>query len=256
MRLPYKMSLLYKNNSNKTRVPNLSTNEALAALITKVADYFTVDRNTLRDNFAWDEKHPTKRKIENPQPRFKNLLAIAYAGALDFDDYYARATQAPKGIEGDWVSVVRSNDQKSLLLAKIDIQKEEDGTYWVEMIGGNQIIGRGCEKNKCLQILFEQENKTLLLSFFVGRMTSPKLLQGTFSGISSAGVPVAGVEWLVRPQLLPKNLQVPDVMSTGEGSEKWQGLPSEIQRSFGDFACCYVKTDISNISHFNWRDFE
>ncbi|MCU0392191.1 MAG: hypothetical protein MUE81_13820 [Thermoflexibacter sp.] len=214
-------------------------------------DAYLPDPDTIETNFT--------KSQTTPREKFKNFIAIVYGKADSFEDYYTKTNRPPKGIEGVWVSIVRSHNGEELYFSEIEIipQAEKEHTYHVEMIGKNTFKGTAFHTGGCLQLLFNNGKKVLLLSFFVSLTESPMLLQGTFSGISSKGVPIAGLELLVRPALLPE-VSVPQAIRLkGEAGEKaWENLPPALKKVFYDFSKCYMVIDNHKINHFDWRDLE
>lgn len=246
--LQKKVHALYKNGTKK--YPEITTTEQFRRLKEEhISDYMLADSHTLKSNFIGDTK--------NPHQRFMDLMAIAYGEAVSFEEYYERRNAPPIRFEGRWVSVVRSNDRQHLLLAPVLISKEADSTYKAVMKSKyNTFEGKVYELNGCLQLLFDNGEKMLLLSFRIGAVKAPKLLQGTFSGIASNGAPIAGIEWLVRPDELPTDLEIPAKLQITNGSTDWKGLPEKLQNVFKDFDNCYFKTNIDRISSCSWTDLD
>jgi hypothetical protein len=244
--LTLKANVLYRKTDNHL-LKKVTTEKQLNA-IKKELDEFVVDGHTLKYNFT-KENH-------QPRRRFMDLMAIVYGKALDFNDFCKKCNDVPEGILGEWVSIVRSNDRQHLLLTPILIVREE-GEYKAEMRSTQTVFkGTVFESNGCLQLFFGNDKKKLLLSFRIGEIKFPKVLQGTFSGISSSGAPIAGIEWLVRPNELPHEIEVPLKLQIDNGTTNWRGLPEKLQEIFRDFDKCYLKTNIDKINTCNWADLD
>ncbi|TAH20565.1 MAG: hypothetical protein EAZ08_05725 [Cytophagales bacterium] len=245
--LHQKVNALYRNGTKK--YPEIHSDEQFRKLRDEhIEDYLLADNHTIKANFIG--------KTQNPHPRFMDLMAIAYGEAINFEEYYERKNAPPVRFEGRWVSVVRSNDRQHLLLAPILVSKEENTYRAVMRSKYNTFEGKVYELNGCLQLLFDNGEKMLLLSFRIGAVKVPKLLQGTFSGIASNGAPIAGVEWLVRPDELPADLDIPAKLQITNGTADWKGLPEKLQNVFKDFDNCYFKTNIDRISSCSWTDLD
>jgi len=246
--LHQKINALYRNGTKK--YPEIATDEQLRKLKEEhIGEYMLADNHTLKANFIG--------KTQNPHPRFMDLMAIAYGEVVSFEEYYQRKNAPPIRFEGRWISVVRSNDRQHLLLAPILISKQADSTYKAIMKSKyNTFEGKVYELNGCLQLLFDNCEKMLLLSFRIGAVKVPKLLQGTFSGIASNGAPIAGIEWLVRPDELPTDLEIPAKLQITNGTTDWKGLPEKLQNVFKEFEKSYFKTNIDMISSCSWTDLD
>lgn len=245
--LTLKVNMLYRDKVNTNLFKKITTQKQLNDIKNEL-DKFIVDGHTLSYNFT--------KAGHKPKRRFMDLIAIVYGKAVDFEDFCEKNSTTPEGILGEWVSIVRSNDRQHLLLTPIFISKE-DGEYRAEMRSTqNTFKGTVFEANGCLQLFFGNDKKQLLLSFRIGGIKAPKLLQGTFSGISSSGAPIAGVEWLLRPNELPHEIEVPIKLPINNGTTDWKGLPEKLQAVFRDFDKCYLKTNIDKINTCNWTDLD
>ncbi len=188
----------------------------------------------------------TEKKIIN---KTKNFLAICYGNAVDFEDYCQKVKNSAEGIEGRWISVVRSNDGLYLLFSNLVVEQTGEQTYKANL--DNKFEGEGRVIGSYFQCILQNECKILLLSFFLGANKQPKLLKGTFSTVATNGSPVAGIELLVRPALLPK-LVAPCKFDLKD-SKIWEKTEPCLQKVFEDFDKCYFKID-SNKVYFEWAD--
>jgi hypothetical protein len=253
--LKKKVNALQKDERKRWK-EEITTDKSFNKFIEDIDDLLT-ENKTLKANFTIPNKNTESESERSPHHRFMDLIAITYGEAESFIAYYQRKNIPPTGFEGKWVSVVRSNNRQDLLFAPITVTKNPDHSYHAVMQSKhNTFEGKVYELNGCLQMLFDNGAKMLLLSFRMGAVKFPKLLQGTFSGISSSGAPIAGVEWLIRPDELPPELEIPSALRLTNGTTDWKELPEPIQIIFRDFDTCYLKTNIDKISSCSWTDLE
>lgn len=98
---------------------------------------------------------------------------------------------------GNYYSYVRMNthDEDGLVLrSPVRIFKKKDGKIWLELKGASHTFS-GEVKNRggCLYILLEaKEGKAFHHVYKVGNRKSPKVLQGIFSGVTTAFDPIGG----------------------------------------------------------------
>lgn len=246
-----KINLLQIEERKKKKLEKVPDVDLIKTIEEDIYDYLPVEIDTIEANFTG--------KTDNARTRFKNFIAIVYGNADSFDEYYRKKSIPPNGLEGEWVAIVRSHNGEELYLSEIEINKIANQTndYEVEMRGRSSFPGTATYRGNCLQMIFDNNKKILLLSFYVSLTENPMLLQGTFSGISSKGFPIAGRELLVRPALLP-NIEVPQAFSLKgkEGEKTWGDLPKELKNVFHDFDKCYMITNPFSINHYDWRDLE
>jgi hypothetical protein len=210
------------------------------------------DIKTLKSTFNNIEKLPSVLTT--------NLFAVLYTPYSSFDDYCIAIDELiikPEAINepllGEWVSVVRSNDGIHLFFSLVEIKKAENQ---LEMLlhGKNHTFGGKIKKGiGFIQAFIEHPDKSLLLSFRVGVAKQPLLLKGTFSGVTSDGTPIAGVELLVRKELLPKEFhELPQKIDMQYPPPSYGLLNDKLRRFFIDFSKCYIKMKPS--ANFDYDD--
>lgn len=161
-------------------------------------------------------------------------------------------------LEGTWYSCVRSNSGlPNVLISPVEIRAVEDHKTILKLKGPHRVyqgeIRWTGSSMSCLAVS-EDKTKTLHLAFKVGVSKHPKLLIGVFSGVSSAGDPIAGKEILYKSDLdfiQMKNFKVP--IAAPENLMPY-GIPGSIVTFFSDFDKNYFK--ISGISTFDLNDIE
>lgn len=100
---------------------------------------------------------------------------------------------------GVWYSYVRCNSgQPYVLRAPVKIF-EEKREVLMEMRGPvRKFSGHVNAMGECLRCNLQSENKSISLVLKAGIAAQPKVLQGVFAGLSTAGDPIAGREILIR----------------------------------------------------------
>lgn len=147
---------------------------------------------------------PTERGEETLKlnPAILNNIAQAigfksYAHFLKISD--PMSNPCIKNAIGVWYSYVRCNSgQPYVLRAPVKIF-EEKREVLMEMKGSvRKFSGHVNAMGECLRCNLQSENKSLSLVLKAGIAAHPKVLQGVFAGLSTAGDPIAGREILIR----------------------------------------------------------
>ena len=104
---------------------------------------------------------------------------------------------------GNYYSYGRRNAEKlTVLRSPARIWKGRDGTFWFELKGHSQVFtGEIKKRHGCLFILIESKGgKAFFHVYKIGERISPTVLQGTFSGVSTAFDPIGGRVVLIRAE--------------------------------------------------------
>jgi len=104
---------------------------------------------------------------------------------------------------GNYYSYVRRNAEKlTVLRSPVTIWKANDGIFWFELKGPSQAFtGEIKKRHGCLFILIESKGgKAFFHVYKIGERASPAVLQGTFSGVSTAFDPIGGRAVLIRAE--------------------------------------------------------
>lgn len=127
-----------------------------------------------------------------------------FLGYQSFKEYstqqFSPIDQRLQGCLGNWYSVVRCNSGRpDLLISPVRIFQKDHKVY-LKLKGKHRVfLGELRLKGGCLFCLLDTgSNKELHLSFKIGMEIHPHVLQGTFSGVSSAEDPIGGRELLLR----------------------------------------------------------
>jgi hypothetical protein len=127
---------------------------------------------------------------------------LGYTGFLQFSVHtHKKISDGLQNCAGNWWSFVRADTGEKLYKAPVRIFRDaENNTMRMELKGRERVFfGEIIEKAGCLFIyLVSGAEKQLGLVFKIGVTKTINLLQGTFSGMSSAGYPIAGREVLIR----------------------------------------------------------
>lgn len=147
---------------------------------------------------------PTERgeEILKLNPAILNNIAQAigfksYAHFLKVSDPMSNPTI--QNSIGVWYSYVRCNSgQPYVYRAPVKIF-EEKREVLMEMKGPvRKFSGHVHAMGECLRCNLLSENKSISLVLKAGIAAQPKVLQGVFAGVSTAGDPIAGREILIR----------------------------------------------------------
>jgi len=152
------------------------------------------------------------KKIYNPiQHRKRNELiglrsdqlncVARYLGYIDFVDF-AESLEFKKdeqllSLVGSYYCYVRSNiteGESVVLRSPVRIWEGKDRRTWFELKGPSQrYTGEVLNRYGCLFVLMEAESgKRFHHVYKIGRRKKPQVLQGTFSGVSTAFDPIGG----------------------------------------------------------------
>lgn len=104
---------------------------------------------------------------------------------------------------GGWYSYVRCNSgQEYVLISPVRIFKEGREIFLFLKGKERAFTGRLKLEGNCIYCLLEsKQDKNLHLVFKYGFASTPNVLQGVFSGMSTAGDPIAGREVLIRQKV-------------------------------------------------------
>lgn len=167
-----------------------------------------ITQKYLRENLWYQILRAEKAQIKNK--RFSTPHLDAIARFLKYEDFsaFVLATTRPgedelKKFIGTWCSYVCANTGEQVFVAPVRFLADENGKVKMELIGEHHhFSGYPLQQGSCLFCTLHSEgDKILNLIFKSGNSPAPKLLQGVFTGISSAGDPIAGRELLVKENL-------------------------------------------------------
>lgn len=143
--------------------------------------------------------------VINTQARSFYLDAIAkylgYSGFIQFSVALENIiSEKVRSCIGNWWSYVRANAEDYLYKAPVSIFTDSKMQMRMHLKGNERnFFGEIVEKGQCLFIYLESgTDKQIGLVLRIGSTKRINLLQGTFSGISSVGDPIAGREILIR----------------------------------------------------------
>ena len=175
------------------------------------------------------------RKLQLPCDRNEEIIKAsaatlnAVAQALGFESFshFVRITDAEndpalRNSVGEWYSYVRCNSgQPYVLRAPVKIYEERKEIY-MELKGPVRTFkGQVRMRGECLHCLLESDRvKKIYLLLKTGFSVKPTVLQGIFSGVSTAGDPIAGREVLVRAdapydELTPLRIAIDELLASG-----------------------------------------
>lgn len=217
------------------------------------------DNEIVSQRYLYDlyrkEKEKLKAGVEVSSPRTNLIDMLAdYAGYPTFVQYEKAQEKSLSNVLaaciGNWWSYVRANAGEALFKAPVKIYMDaQRNRLMMEMRSKERLfVGEVSEESSCLTAQLESgSGKKLALVFKLGNSLAIEVLQGVFSGISSAGDPIAGRELLVREPNIPY-----DAM-------QWEQLPlndsnsdARILHYFEDYGVNCMK--IKGVSSFRMGD--
>jgi hypothetical protein len=121
---------------------------------------------------------------------------------------------------GSYYSYIRMNAKETVLLQSPVQISYKNGKYMFEQKGArNTFIGEIRSEKGCLFILLEsKEGKSFYHTYKIGIVSSPKVMQGIFSGVSSSFDPIGGRAVLMRVQSQFNTLTTAE-LSTPKGKD-------------------------------------
>lgn len=182
----------------------------------------------------------------------------AIAKVLGYENFlkYAKAISEPVsplliGCIGNWWSLVRANNGAYILKAPVRISLTDQRTIAIELKGGRkQFTGTvSLRSGNIFCELDTGEDKKLFIVMKVGTRSHPRLLQGTFAGISTGGDPIAGRELFLREEEIPF-----EEMYWNKLGLSLNNLDERINNYFSTYHNNCIK--INNVSTFSMTDLD
>jgi len=162
-----------------------------------------------KERYLYKEVHQKLKKLKGANAVIdlnQNNIehVVKFLGFSNYDQF-KKMRSAPahpilKECVGNWYSYVRCNSgEEYVLISPVKISEEGQEIH-IELKGKERnFIGKLKFEGSCVYCLLEsKQDKNLHLVFNVGHSKKPNVLQGVFSGMSTAGDPIAGREVLVR----------------------------------------------------------
>lgn len=249
---PEKVLELLKLVADKAKVGKLDYPSCIriTELINEAIDSRIGEKYLYRLHLSATKAAEAKTGI-SPKPRESciNLLA-EYAGYKGYEDFLAVSAEEFEELNtyvGNWYSYVRCvSGAEEVLISPVRIYSQ-NGKMWIELKGPEKIFkGELQMKADCLICLLKADKgKEIHLVFKAGISMKPSVLQGVFSGISTAGDPIAGREVLVRQEedftrLQNKRLPISKLKASDDPGEK------SIGEYFGEYFRNSVKAGYSS----------
>lgn len=158
--------------------------------------------------------------------------AAQYLKYTDFRSFVTDIEQSADpqimSLVGNYYSYVRRNSAEGYILrSPVKIEKRNDGKIGFQLQGPLHIFkGELYSRHGCIFILMKaDEGKVFHHIYKVGERKSPKVLQGVFSGVSTAFDPIGGRAVLIRTEdsytsLKNANLSVLELRKSKQPGEK------------------------------------
>ena len=139
-----------------------------------------------------------------PLQEIKKKALLNAAGFNNYDDYKSfmenPINEVLRSCFGTWVSYVRQNSQDGIIYqSPVEIFEEGSKAYFKLRGPNTTYSGEITYSNGCLTTLFTgASGKTFHHIYKIGNRKNPKVLQGIYSGISTADDPIGGRAVLSR----------------------------------------------------------
>ncbi|MCG8386991.1 MAG: hypothetical protein MJA30_15705 [Cytophagales bacterium] len=126
---------------------------------------------------------------------------LGYTGFVAFQDSF-KVNPHLAYFEGTYYSFIRKNSSTTeILQSPVKIEPEGAGMYLTLRGVDRQFRGEIELMEGCISCLMKSMDKAFYHVYKVGKVIKPKLIQGIFSGVSSAFDPIGGRCILVRQKL-------------------------------------------------------
>jgi hypothetical protein len=166
----------------------------------------SIDHRYLHDVYTRVSK---KDQLHNMADRTSRVNLDKIAKAIGYEDYQGFINEADKPLDkfvkavlGNWWSIARANKGAYLLKAPVKIYQSKNKEPRIELQGEHHLF-KGVLHHRSGNIFCEldsDESKKLFIVLKVGNSINPQLIQGVFTGVSTAGDPVAGRELFYRAE--------------------------------------------------------
>ncbi len=154
--------------------------------------------------------NPIRKKRKNDTIGLHTSLLDQAAQYLKYNDFrgFVAGIEQPAdpqmvSLIGSYYSYVRRNAEEGYILrSPVKIEKRNDGRIGFELKGPSHIFtGEVYSRHGCIFILMKaDEGKEFHHIYKIGERKSPKVLQGVFSGVSTAFDPIGGRAVLIRTE--------------------------------------------------------
>lgn len=149
-----------------------------------------------------------KRKDDTIGLRATQLDHIArYLKYKDFQDFISRIDRPNDSqlisLVGNYYSYVRRNAEEGYILrSPVKIWQRDDSKIGFQLKGPSHVFeGEICKRHGCIFILMKaDEGKVFHHIYKIGERKKPEVLQGVFSGVSTAFDPIGGRTVLIRTE--------------------------------------------------------
>jgi hypothetical protein len=161
-----------------------------------------------KEDYLYKRVHQELKKIKGGNSEIRlnaNFIehVVKYLSYSNYDQFKKLQLQpvypALKNCLGNWYSYVRCNSgEEYILISPVRIYQE--GREILMMLKGSErtFIGKLKFEGNCIYCLLESnQHKNLHLVLNYGFAKTPRVFQGVFSGMSTAGDPIAGREVLI-----------------------------------------------------------
>lgn len=230
-------------------------NSELPSQYKKVGDRYLYDTVYLSIEKALKSKQEHIRLNRSCLDSIVNYIGFKNIEEFRFSQIAAiRDEMVP--LEGAWYSIVRSSSGLPyILLSPVQIRISDNHKAILKLKGPHRIYqGEIKWIGGSISTLITSEDKTknLHLAFKVGVSKYPKVLMGVFSGVSTAGEPIAGKEILYKSKVPFEAMENAKIRIEPTTMRKETIIPNSIINYLTDFDNCYFK--ITGTGTFDLED--
>lgn len=163
------------------------------------------------DYLYWKIQYPLKGKKKNDTIGLRSTQLDHIARYLEYEDFqnfvaHIELDNDPQimSLVGNYYCYVRRNSEKDsyILRSPVKIEQRTDGKIEFQLKGPSYIFkGEIYSQRGCIFILMKADEGKLFHHIYkIGERKSPLVLQGVFSGVSTAFDPIGGRTVLVRTE--------------------------------------------------------
>ena len=212
----------------------------------------------IRRKFLYEKYNKARKGEEVDFQESKLKLLLAYLDFKNLKDFQYAIEHPIPGIlldcAGVWKNYVRQNsDQGILFQSPVEI-KEVSGRMFYTLRGpGATYSGEVKLSNGCLVTTFDnaENGKEFHHIYKIGRRKSPKVLQGIFSGMSTAGDPIGG-----RTVLIKTDKEFNEIANEKLFVQDLSKSETRIARALGTYYKSYERNNLrlNQVITYDWED--
>ena len=182
-------------------------------------------------------------------------LIASFLGYEDFFDFennqYPMLKKEEKSLIGNWYSITRCNTSKThLLISPLEV-KGKNGSLHFSLKGKTRVFsGLAALRTGVLSVTLQEDDKIIYWILKTGIFIEPKLIQGVFASISSAGDPICGRKIIMKTEIHYSKMK--NYRLSFENAKELDWISNKIVQYFENHQNGYVK--VLDSASFNLDD--